>query len=69
MNRLLFCSCLLVILTLSPLDRGWSQPTIASADPAASKMQSLPRAAIKLPIRLYWGYLVIVEGSIGDSRS
>ncbi len=65
MNHLLFCSCLLVILTLSPLDRGWSQSTIAPAD-SASKTQSLPRAAIKLPIRLYWGYLVIVEGSIGD---
>jgi len=65
MNRLLFRSCLLALLTLSPIERGWSQPTITPADPA-SKTQSLPRAAIKLPIRLYWGYLVIVEGSIGD---
>ena len=65
MKRLFVSSFLLVILTLSPLERGWSQPTIAPADPA-SKTQSLPRAAIKLPIRLYWGYLVIVEGSIGD---
>src|SRR4029077_17723844 len=51
--------------TLSPLEWGWSQTTIAPADPG-SKTQSLPGAAIKLPIRLYWGYLVIVEGSIGD---
>src|ERR1700675_2833053 len=65
MKRVLFFVCFLLVLTLSPLERGWSQSSIAPADPA-SKTQSLPRAAIKLPIRLYWGYLVIVEGSIGD---
>jgi hypothetical protein len=65
MKRPLFSSFLLAILTLSPLERGWSQSTITPADPA-SKTQSLPGTAIKLPIRLFWGYLVIVEGSIGD---
>lgn len=28
--------------------------------------QSLTQAPVKLPIRLYWGYLVIIEGSVGN---
>jgi hypothetical protein len=66
MNRLLFSSCLLVFLTLSHADLSWSQPTIAPADPAGAETQSVARVPVKLPIRLYWGYLVIVEGSIGN---
>src|SRR5947208_14363709 len=66
MKRLLFCSCLLVILTLSHVDPSWAQPTIAPAYPAVPRTQSLTRVPVKLPIRLYWGYLVIVEGSIGN---
>ena len=66
MKRLLFCSCLLVILTLSHVDPSWAQPTIAPAYPAVPGTQSLTQVPVKLPIRLYWGYLVIVEGSIGN---
>ena len=66
MNRLLLCSCLLVVLTLSTVDLSWSQPAYAPADPGAQESQSLARLPAKLPIRLYWGYLVIVEGSIGN---
>src|SRR5438445_11263754 len=65
MKRLLFSSCLLVILTLSHADPSWAQPTIAP-DPAVPGTQSLTQVPVKLPIRLYWGYLVIVEGSIGN---
>jgi hypothetical protein len=43
MNRLLFSGCLLVILTLLSVARGWSQPTIAPANPTATGAQSLPR--------------------------
>jgi hypothetical protein len=63
MARLVLSCCFLVMLTLSQVDLGWSQPAIA-ADPAAPETDSLAHDPVKLPIRLYWGYLVIVEGSI-----
>lgn len=68
MNRLLLSSCLLVVLTLSTVDLSWSQPAYAPADPGAQESQSLARLPVKLPIRLYWGYLAIVEGSIGKRQ-
>jgi predicted aspartyl protease len=65
MNRLLCTNCLLVILTLSHANLSWSQPT-APADSSVPETHLLVPVAIKLPIHLYWGYLVIVEGSIGN---
>ena len=50
---------------MSPLNLVWSQPTSTPAGAALSGTQTLPRATAKLPIQLYHGYLVIVEGSIG----
>jgi predicted aspartyl protease len=64
MNRSVFSGCLLVILTLPLVDLGWSQPAVVPPDPAALEMKPLARDRVRLPIRLYWGYLVIVEGSI-----
>jgi Aspartyl protease len=64
MYRALFSSCLLVILTLSHPSVGSSQPT----DPDVPETQSLAKGHVKLPIRLHWGYLVVVEGSIGNQR-
>ncbi len=64
MNRSLFSSCLLLIFTLSSPGSGWSQAT----DPALSDTHSLAKSPVKLPIRLHWGYLVVVEGSIGNHR-
>src|ERR1700730_15579681 len=66
MKRLLFSSCLLVILTLSHDDLRWSQPTVALDEPTVQGTQSPGQVPVKLPIRLYWSYLVIVEGSIGS---
>ena len=58
MNGLL-SSCFLVVLTpsagLNRLD--------APVDPAAP--ESLAHLRVKLPIQLFWNYLVIGEGSIG----
>jgi len=68
MNRPLFSSCLLVILTLTHVDRSWPQTITAAVDPALQGAHSESHVLIKLPIRLYWGYLVIVEGSIGNAQ-
>ena len=65
MKRVLFFVCFLLVLTLSPLTVIWSQPTNTPADAAISGTQTLPPATGKVPIQLYRGYLVIVEGSIG----
>jgi predicted aspartyl protease len=64
MNRLLLSSCFWVVFTLSAADLGWSQPTVAPTDPAPVVIAR--PVSVKLPIRLFWNYLVIVEGSIGN---
>ena len=43
-----------------------SQMITTPANPAVQETQSLAHVPVKLPVRLYWGYLVIVEGSIGN---
>ena len=67
MNRLVLSGCLLVILTLSRADLGRSQPAIVP-DAAAPETESPAHDPVTLPIRLYWGYLVIVEGSICSQK-
>ncbi len=64
MNRLLLSSCFLVVLTLSGADLGWSQLTVDTSDPAPVVIAH--PVSVKLPIRLFWNYLVVVEGSIGN---
>jgi hypothetical protein len=64
MNRLLVSSCLLVVLTLSAADPGCSQATANPTDPAPAVIAH--PVSVKLPIRLFWDYLVMVEGSIGN---
>src|SRR5580704_5901750 len=64
MNRLLVTSCFSMVLTLSAADAGWSQATANPTDPPpAAIARPIP---VKLPIRLFWNYLVMVEGSIGN---
>ncbi len=62
MKHLLLSCCFLIVL--SATDLGWSQPGDAPADRA--EPVSLAQVPVKLPIRLFWNYLVIVEGSIGN---
>ena len=69
MNRLLFSRYLLVILTLSHASLGWSQLAIAPANPVAMESAPLAHVTVKLPVRLYWDYLVVVEASIGNIRN
>lgn len=66
MNRLRLSSYLVVVLTLTHTNLGWCQTTGATTALTAQKTQSLVHVASKVPIRLYWGYAVIVEGSIGN---
>ena len=68
MNRLLFSRYLLVILTLSHASLSWSQLAITPANPVVSESELLAHVTVKLPVRLYWGYLVVVEASIGNIR-
>jgi hypothetical protein len=66
MNRLRFSSYLVMALTLPHTNFAWCQSTSAPTDLTVQKTQSLVHVAVKVPIRLYWGYAVIVEGSIGN---
>ncbi len=68
MNRLVLCSYLLVTLTTSLVEIGWAQAPRASNE--AGQLQTGPAnpLSMKLPIRLFSGYLVIVEGSIGNAH-
>jgi hypothetical protein len=64
MNRRIFSSCLLLILVLSNPRPGKAQPI----NPDLPETHSLAQGPIKLPIRLHLGYLVVVEGSIGNQK-
>ena len=66
MNRLRFSRYLLVILILSHASLSWSQLAIAPANPVTTESEPLAHVTVKLPVRLYWGYLVVVEASIGN---
>jgi predicted aspartyl protease len=64
MKRLLVSSCFSVVLTLLAADTGWSQATATPTDPAPAVIAH--PVPVRLPIRLFWNYLVMVEGSIGN---
>src|SRR5215472_5244020 len=63
MNVSIFFSSLLLILTLSYPGRICSQMSTA---PPNLKVQETHSVSVKLPFHLYWGYIVLVEGSIGN---
>jgi predicted aspartyl protease len=66
MKSPLLSSCLVGILTLSYADCSCSQTVTAPVDPKGQETHSLAKVPTKLPFHLSWGYLVIVEGSIGN---
>ena len=68
MNRQLLSDCLVGILILSYAARNWSQTATAPFNPSSRETHLPATSSAKLPFHLVWGYLVIVEGSIGDSR-
>ena len=66
MNRQIFLSALLIVLTLSTPGRTCSQTDRVAHAPTGKEPRSQAHALANLPFRLQWGYLVIVEGSIGN---
>jgi Aspartyl protease len=68
MNRKFLCSGLPVVLVLSLAAVGWSQTVVPAVHSVESESESLSRVSVKVPIRLYGGYLTVVEGSIGNIR-
>ena len=68
MNGSIFFSSLLLILTLSYPGRTCSQMSTSLPDLEVQETHSLSSAPVKLPFHLHWGYLVLVEGSIGNAQ-
>jgi predicted aspartyl protease len=66
MNRAIFLSSLLLVFTLSCPGGAPSQTSTAPPGHEVQEPHSSAHAPVKLPFHLHWGYLVIVEGSIGN---
>ena len=68
MKRQGFSGFLLVMLSLSQVNPVRGQTLATTGDLEVQEAQSRSRRAARFPIRVYWGYLVVVEGSIGNLR-
>jgi hypothetical protein len=68
MSFKLSASCFVLLFTLVASVPGWAQPSPGPQSPATQDDHREPHSSpqSKLPFRLHWGYLVIVQGSIGD---
>jgi predicted aspartyl protease len=66
MNRLNCSRLLLVIISLSQVEPVSAQTLATPIDPPAQTTTLRRGPAVTIPINLYWDYLVVVEGSIGD---
>jgi len=62
--RLVFCSCLLLTTTLL-VEIGWARTPSASNNAGKQEAEASSHS-VKLPVRLFAGYLVIAEGAIGN---
>jgi predicted aspartyl protease len=67
MNRFVLCSCLLLSATTSLVEFVWAQ-TPSAPNLAGKQEESSSPISVKLPVRLYGGYLVVAEGAIGNIR-
>ena len=68
MNRFVLFSFLLLNATTSLVDIGWARTPRRSNDDAKQEAERAAHISVKLPVRLYGGYLVIAEGAIGNIR-
>ena len=68
MNRSVLCICLLLAATTSLVDIGWAQTPSPSKNGTKQQAERASHISVKLPVRLYGGYLVIAEGAIGNIR-
>jgi len=66
MNRFVFCSCLLLAATTSLVEIGWARRPSASNNGVKQEVEPASHVSMKLPVRLFGGYLVIAEGAIGN---
>lgn len=66
MKNLLPFSCLFVLVLISNAAPGWSQTAASQVEPESKEAPTAAQAPDKVPFRLCWGYLVIVQGSIGN---
>jgi hypothetical protein len=65
--RLVFCSCLLLTTTLL-VEIGWARTPSASNNAGKQEAEASSHS-VKIPVRLFAGYLVIAEGAIGNLRN
>jgi hypothetical protein len=68
MNRFVLFSFLLLNATTSLVDIGWARTPSPSNHGAKQEAERASHISVKLPLRLYGGYLVIAEGAIGNIR-
>jgi len=68
MKCLVLCSCLLFVATTSLVDIGWARTPSPSNHGAKPEAERASHISVKLPLRLYGGYLVVAEGAIGNIR-
>jgi hypothetical protein len=69
MSRPHFSSYFVLVLALSYAEVAWCQTKSVPTDLVSQKTQLLVHVPVKVPVRLHWGYAVIVEGSIGNMRN
>jgi hypothetical protein len=65
MNRFMLCSCLLLATATSFVDVGWARTLSASSNTGKQEAEPASHVSVRMPIRLYRGYLVVAEGAIG----